>query len=322
MQPCRRSSSGCKSTKSSAPLHCSSLPSRKPSRCATTRCVDAFVSINHKALQPYSEEAWQTCLHRVSSTHAPLRRCAVDDLDRMEREAVTLRQRITAKVEARKEQAGGSLEALEQEIGDLQAQEEAMRAETRAASRTVKKLQRGYNVRWNTFLQTRKEMAQNVSHCFGTCVGDDVPVCLTALHSIMGRRGWAGEVEVDYDEKRLIIRVTTSDGRMVPDLKSLSGGERSYTTLSFVLALGQANASPFHVFDEYDVFMDQNVRVVATRELLRHARRMSSTQFILLSPQVCRRNVCVTLRHPKATGPDRGVHGKGRRGTQGARRGL
>lgn len=92
---------------------------------------------------------------------------------------------------------------------------------------------------------------------------------------------------MDYEDKQLVIRVTTSDGRMVPDLKSLSGGERSYTTLSFVLALGQANASPFHVFDEYDVFMDQNVRVVATRELLRHAKRLSSTQFILLSPQVC-----------------------------------
>ena len=103
----------------------------------------------------------------------------------------------------------------------------------------------------------------------------------------MGRRGWAGEVDVDYDEQKLIMRVTASEGQMVRDLKSLSGGERSYSTLSFVLALGQANASPFHVFDEYDVFMDQNVRVIATRELLRHAKRMSSTQFILLSPQVC-----------------------------------
>ncbi len=102
----------------------------------------------------------------------------------------------------------------------------------------------------------------------------------------MGRRGWAGEIEVDYTKEELHIRVTTSDGRMVPDLKSLSGGERSYTTLSFVLALGQANASPFHVFDEYDVFMDQNVRVIATRELLRHAHQLRSTQFILLSPQV------------------------------------
>ena len=39
------------------------------------------------------------------------------------------------------------------------------------------------------------------------------------------------------------------------DLKALSGGERSYTTIAFLLALGHSAESPFRIMDEFDVFM-------------------------------------------------------------------
>jgi hypothetical protein len=49
------------------------------------------------------------------------------------------------------------------------------------------------------------------------------------------------------------------------DLKSLSGGERSFTGVSFVLALGKEVRTPFFAMDEFDVFMDAVNRRVRAR---------------------------------------------------------
>lgn len=51
----------------------------------------------------------------------------------------------------------------------------------------------------------------------------------------------------------------------VTDLKSLSGGERSFTGVSFVLSLGREVRTPFFAMDEFDVFLDAVNRKVALK---------------------------------------------------------
>mmetsp|Transcript_7388 Transcript_7388/g.19323 ORF Transcript_7388/g.19323 Transcript_7388/m.19323 type:complete len:118 (-) Transcript_7388:1109-1462(-) len=68
------------------------------------------------------------------------------------------------------------------------------------------------------------------------------------------------------------------------DLKSLSGGEKSFTTLSFMLALGEAMNVPFRVMDEFDVFMDEANRRAAYVAVVEAAREMPHRQFIFLTP--------------------------------------
>jgi chromosome segregation ATPase len=50
---------------------------------------------------------------------------------------------------------------------------------------------------------------------------------------------------------------------------NLSGGERSFTTLSLLLALGESLETPFRVMDEFDVFLDPIARKIALNTMVR-----------------------------------------------------
>ena len=70
------------------------------------------------------------------------------------------------------------------------------------------------------------------------------------------------------------------------DVKQLSGGERSFTTLCLLLALGHVIDTPFRILDEYDVFMDENVRRITLNQIKDHALRPEQyeKQFVIVTP--------------------------------------
>lgn len=73
---------------------------------------------------------------------------------------------------------------------------------------------------------------------------------------------------------------------MRKDTKSLSGGERSYSTICFLASLWEAIDSPFRVLDEFDVFMDQFNRKVSMKLLVNIAtEEQSEKQHIFITPQ-------------------------------------
>lgn len=83
--------------------------------------------------------------------------------------------------------------------------------------------------------------------------------------------------ESDINGKENELRMT--------DTRSLSGGERSFSTVAFVLALWHHCASPFKLMDEIDVFMDMVTRRVSYNALIRYAQISHDPgQFIFFSP--------------------------------------
>lgn len=54
-----------------------------------------------------------------------------------------------------------------------------------------------------------------------------------------------------------------------------SGGERSFTTLSLLLALGESLETPFRVMDEFDVFLDPLSRKIALETMVRCCRNLN-----------------------------------------------
>ena len=81
------------------------------------------------------------------------------------------------------------------------------------------------------------------------------------------QRRWQGHIEVDHETGKLTIRVRMEGAKTAhQDLKTLSGGERSFITICFLLALGRQLLAKFHCLDEFDVFMDSLSQGVRTAQ--------------------------------------------------------
>uniref|UniRef100_A0A158P8H3 SMC_N domain-containing protein n=1 Tax=Angiostrongylus cantonensis TaxID=6313 RepID=A0A158P8H3_ANGCA len=69
-------------------------------------------------------------------------------------------------------------------------------------------------------------------------------------------------------------------------ISGLSGGERSFTTACFIMALWEIMEAPFRCMDEFDVFMDMiNRRVVMDLLVKLATEQYSHNQFIFFTPQ-------------------------------------
>lgn len=65
-----------------------------------------------------------------------------------------------------------------------------------------------------------------------------------------------GNIPVVADpEPKVQPKDSNTEQAMQQDLKALSGGERSFSTVCFVLALWDTMECPFRIMDEFDIFM-------------------------------------------------------------------
>jgi structural maintenance of chromosomes protein 6 len=74
----------------------------------------------------------------------------------------------------------------------------------------------------------------------------------------LSSRDYTGRLQFDHNNEELDIIVNPNkshERRDTHDLKSLSGGERSFSTVSFLLALWSIVDCPLLILDEFDVFM-------------------------------------------------------------------
>lgn len=105
------------------------------------------------------------------------------------------------------------------------------------------------------------------------------------LHS----RNFTGQLKFDHKEEQLEIIVnplkTKNNSSEPKDLKSLSGGERSFSTVAFLLSLWSIVECPILFLDEFDVFMDQINRNFAMELILNAAKDKLNGQYVFLTPQ-------------------------------------
>ncbi|WVF68702.1 hypothetical protein IAT40_003474 [Kwoniella sp. CBS 6097] len=118
----------------------------------------------------------------------------------------------------------------------------------------------------------------------------------TAFVVFESLREMEGRLEFDHSKEKLslVVHNTTrgedEDGHTTQrshykSAQVLSGGERSFSTVSLLLALWSTVPCPIRALDEWDVFLDHANRRVAAKSLMDGARESDGKQFILITPQ-------------------------------------
>ncbi|KAK3592068.1 hypothetical protein CHS0354_019324 [Potamilus streckersoni] len=126
---------------------------------------------------------------------------------------------------------------------------------------------------------------------------------------LLSNQHYTGKMKFNHEEKTLEMTVqpTKTNGEGAKDMRSLSGGERSFSTVCFILALWEAMESPFRCLDEFDVFMDMVNRRISMDMMMHTAKSQTDRQFIFLTPQDMSQ-LCITsmtLRIFEMPAPDR-----------------
>lgn len=111
--------------------------------------------------------------------------------------------------------------------------------------------------------------------------------CKYYFDSMLSQRGYHGKMSFDHKNATLSIAVQPGEGdkAALSDMRSLSGGERSFSTVCFILSLWDTMESPFRCLDEFDVYMDMVNRRISMDMMLKVADSQRYRQFIFLTPQ-------------------------------------
>ncbi|XP_058603859.1 structural maintenance of chromosomes protein 6-like [Onychostoma macrolepis] len=111
--------------------------------------------------------------------------------------------------------------------------------------------------------------------------------CKIYFNSMLSQRGYMGKMTFDHKNETLSISVQPGEGgkAAVSDMRSLSGGERSFSTVCFVLSLWAITDAPFRALDEFDVYMDMVNRRISMDMMLKIAASQRFRQFVFLTPQ-------------------------------------
>nr|XP_034181336.1 structural maintenance of chromosomes protein 6 [Osmia lignaria]XP_034181337.1 structural maintenance of chromosomes protein 6 [Osmia lignaria] len=142
----------------------------------------------------------------------------------------------------------------------------------------ISKMDKSYKLHLKR-LEERKKSFSDMKHMYGRNIQN-------SFSNVLALRNKKGTINIDHGRKKLELEVHSQNDNKKPinDARSLSGGERSYSTVAFILALWDCTGLPFYFLDEFDVFMDKVNRRVIMDILLDHAKTHPQSQFVFLTP--------------------------------------
>ncbi|KAJ3416307.1 Structural maintenance of chromosomes protein 6 [Chytridiales sp. JEL 0842] len=188
--------------------------------------------------------------------------------------------------EARK--VTGSPEEVQAKLNIALEEYHFAKAELKSAKRLIIELEKGLQERIAAWYQLRRRISIAAKHIFSLNMrtrGFTAKLILDHKHQTLDLR-----VDVHGAQKRSMASHNhdahgSQDSFGEKDPKTLSGGEKSFSTVCLLLSLWESMGNPFRALDEYDVFMDAVNRKISTKMMIENARKEGGgCQYIFITP--------------------------------------
>lgn len=183
--------------------------------------------------------------------------------EEIEKEMVVLQAKIMAVTSQREEK-----DDLYRKKDEIQRDKDRINSIIETNREEIEEIERWTEKRISIRERMKREMAEYVSGKFT---------------ELMGKREYVGQIHFDHKKEILDLKVLT-ESKSKGNKNTLSGGERSYAGISFLLSMWPVLFSPLRVLDEFDVFMDSLNRKAALKLIVDLSRDIDS-QIILITPQ-------------------------------------
>ncbi|KAM9070887.1 structural maintenance of chromosomes protein 6 isoform X1 [Sarcophilus harrisii] len=216
------------------------------------------LSQTEKEHQEKSALARKICPERIEVKKSP---------SVLDREITRLRQKIQSESNSH-----GDREEIIRQYKEAKETYQDLDGKVKSLKRFIKLLDEIMTQRYKTYQQFRRCLTLR---------------CKLYFDNLLSQRAYSGKMLFDHKNETLAITVQPGEGSQAAfsDMRSLSGGERSFSTVCFILSLWSIAESPFRCLDEFDVYMDMVNRRIAMDMILKMADSQHYRQFILLTPQ-------------------------------------
>ncbi|XP_054425439.1 structural maintenance of chromosomes protein 6 isoform X2 [Pteronotus mesoamericanus] len=216
------------------------------------------LDMKQKELEEKMSQARQICPERIEVKKSA---------STLDKEINRLRQKIQAE-----HASHGDREEITRQYQEAKEVYLDLDTKVRTLKRFIKLLEKIMTHRYQTYQQFRRCLTLR---------------CKLYFDNLLSQRAYCGKMNFDHKNETLTISVQPGEGNRTAfnDMRALSGGERSFSTVCFILSLWSIAESPFRCLDEFDVYMDMVNRRIAMDMILKMADSQRFRQFILLTPQ-------------------------------------
>ncbi|KAI0726209.1 P-loop containing nucleoside triphosphate hydrolase protein [Fomitopsis betulina] len=204
---------------------------------------------------------------------------------------------VQAALREREKRQGASVEEMTIEVNKKKAALDNARRDVKQMLSLIKVLKKSMTLRLTKWHQFRRHIALR---------------CKVYFQYHLSNRGYYGKVLFDHVGGTLQLKVQTDDQTSTQnsrekDPRSLSGGEKSFSTICLLLSLWESIGCPIRCLDEFDVFMDAVNRRISMKMMIDTANASDRKQYVLITPQdMTNISIGNTVRVHRMTDPERG----------------